>query len=117
MDQTRFVRDMRIKDSFKSPSWSFDLSSATDNYPVNIQSAILDSIFDNNNFGKFWKKIIISGPWQWNDIKNNRIINYNYTKGQPMGADSSWAVFAFSHHITVWKAAYNIGISIDDIIK
>lgn len=31
---------------------------------------------------------------------------YRFTKGQPLGFDSPWPVFALTHHALVWIAAW-----------
>lgn len=34
---------------------------------------------------------------------------YSYNAGQPMGAYSSWAMFALSHHIIIQYCAHKVG--------
>jgi len=70
----------------------------------------------NSSFGTEWKRVIVSGPWSYKD-PNGETLLYNYSRGQPMGAYSSWAVFALSHHFMVWLAAYNCGIPIHEALK
>jgi hypothetical protein len=36
---------------------------------------------------------------------------YTYSVGQPMGAYSSWSIFALSHHLIVLVAAYRSGFN------
>jgi len=75
--------------------YSFDLSSATDRLPIDCQVQVLNSLGID---GSLWKGIL-DYPWAF---KNNLI---SYSVGQPMGAYSSWAMLALTHHVIVQVAA------------
>jgi len=81
--------------------YSFDLSSATDRLPVDLQETILNTI--RPGFGTLWKDAL-SIPWTWTDGREIR-----YSVGQPMGAYSSWAMLALTHHVIVQLAALRAG--------
>jgi hypothetical protein len=73
----------------------FDLSAATDRLPIELQCDILTHLgYDS----KSWKEIL-SGPYIYNKEE------IRYAVGQPMGAYSSWAMLALTHHIIVQIAA------------
>jgi hypothetical protein len=78
----------------------FDLSAATDRLPVDLQVQILNSL---NLDGDAWKDLF-DYPWYY---KNEGV---KYEVGQPMGAYSSWAMLALTHHIVVLLAAELAGV-------
>jgi hypothetical protein len=79
----------------------YDLSAATDRLPVDLQVQILNSL---NLNGNAWKDLF-AYPWSF---KGKGVM---YSVGQPMGAYSSWAMLALTHHLVVAKAAELAGIS------
>jgi hypothetical protein len=86
------------------PYWSLDLSAATDRFPVKVQVRVVEALVGCNQYAASWHSIMTSGsffnPWG-PPVK--------YTVGQPMGAYSSWATFAISHHLAVRVAAVRAG--------
>lgn len=78
----------------------FDLSSATDRLPVDLQVQILNALGVDGNA---WKDLF-AYPWFY---KNKGV---RYAVGQPMGAYSSWAMLALTHHLIVKLAAERAGI-------
>lgn len=82
--------------------YSFDLSAATDRFPIKFQSQVLSLLFDEG-VATYWMKLLINRDF------SHKGKNYRYSVGQPMGALSSWAVFSFSHHIVVQIAALRVG--------
>jgi hypothetical protein len=84
--------------------YSVDLSAATDRFPVELQKLWFASL-SSEAVANSWKSILVDHevyvPWE------NRTIKYSV--GQPMGAYSSWAIFALTHHFIVQFAAYNCG--------
>lgn len=83
--------------------YCFDLSAATDRLPVSLQSDILLHLGVN---GPVWRNIL---NLQWFEPLSKRFISY--AVGQPMGAYSSWAMLAITHHVIVRIAALRVGIS------
>jgi hypothetical protein len=78
--------------------FSFDLSSATDLIPLELTVSILE---------------IIWGPisHQWKDLLVDRDYHsdygvFRYSRGQPIGALSSWSALAVTHHWLVQYAAF-----------
>nr|QDH87249.1 MAG: RNA-dependent RNA polymerase [Mitovirus sp.] len=83
------------------PAFSFDLSAATDRLPIALQQQILSHLF-GVWFGKCWAGLLDRDWWfQGKPIR--------YAVGQPIGALSSWAMLAFSHHVIVQLAALRAG--------
>jgi hypothetical protein len=87
------------------PFYSIDLTSATDRFPVSTQVACLAAATKNKEYAEAWGRIMVDHefyvPWLSTSVK--------YACGQPMGAYSSWAMFAFTHHVLVRLAAKRAG--------
>jgi hypothetical protein len=86
------------------PSFSFDLSNATDRLPVALQEQILRIITGRRLFAWAWRLLIT-----FRTYSNPAVGRIKYAVGQPMGALSSWAMLALTHHIIVQVAAYRSG--------
>jgi hypothetical protein len=76
--------------------YSFDLSAATDRFPITFQEMFIKECFGEQT-AIAWRMILTSFPFYvpWED----RTITYNC--GQPMGAYSSWSTFTLSHHVVL----------------
>lgn len=99
-DQTSRLGKIVARDSF----YSMDLTSATDRFPVEVQEYILGHLYGRTPAAA-WKRILTK--WEFN-IQGE---TYRYAVGQPMGAYSSWAAFALSHHLIVRVAAMRAGFN------
>jgi hypothetical protein len=71
----------------------FDLTAATDRFPLEIQKAAL-------------KPLLGDLVHEWSDLLVNRTFTFKskeirYKVGQPMGLLTSWAAFSISHHIII----------------
>jgi len=94
--------------------YSVDLSSATDRLPLELQELILSDLF-NNEFASYWKDIMVDRDFNLVVPFIFRTKNFfsrkdvRYTVGQPMGALSSWAMLALTHHFIVQVAAWKAG--------
>jgi hypothetical protein len=82
---------------------SFDLTAATDRFPVVITEVLLAHMY-GPSYASAWKKIMTSEPFLW---KSESVL---YGRGQPMGAYSSWASFSLTHHMVVQWSAIRAGI-------
>lgn len=84
-------------------TYCFDLSSATDRFPIAYQEEILKHVYGEH----------ISGAWA-NVLTQRRFKSPDgYVKwgcGQPLGLMSSWAVFALTHHAIIEYCAYLEGL-------
>jgi hypothetical protein len=88
--------------SAERPVWSFDLSKATDRFPLEPQHSVIR--FLHPELGDLWDKILRNLNFEY---KGNE---YYYKVGQPMGLLSSWAVFALTHHFIIQYCAFKNGI-------
>ena len=84
--------------------YAFDLSSATDNFPLTYQLAVLDAL-GYPRTQEFFRTC--RGQWQFEDSV------LTYTKGQPMGLYGSFSLFALSHHILVRAIAHELKVPVD----
>jgi hypothetical protein len=58
-----------------------------------------------------WHTLLANLDWAWKSLnKRVPLKYYKYSVGQPMGAYSSWAMLALTHHVIVRCAALNSGI-------
>jgi len=81
--------------------YSFDLTAATDRLPIDLQVDILETL---RVPGNLWRSLL-SFPWFY------RSEYIKYSVGQPMGAYSSWAMLALTHHVIVQVSAQRAGVS------
>lgn len=90
---------------------SFDLDSATDRFPVQLQQQLITEIA-GPAYAAAWKSLMVSEPFlAWIPEGSHSVPKLlKYSVGQPMGARSSWAVFTLSHHMVVQYAAYLEGV-------
>lgn len=115
------------------PLFSFDLSAATDRLPLLIQKVLLAPFL--TGWGAELWGIILTGrpytipgntersslhpselpPWDKEDVGTQPGLSVHgpiaiwYQCGQPMGALSSWAMLAFTHHALIQFSAYQCG--------
>jgi hypothetical protein len=82
---------------------SVDLSSATDRFPLKVQSMLISSMF-GEEFTRDWETIMVGYPFEY----QGRSISY--ARGNPMGAYSSWSSFSLAHHFLVFVACNKAGI-------
>jgi hypothetical protein len=81
------------------PYYSFDLKDATDRFPLALQKKVLSYLIGQPK-AEAWSRLLIQEGYR--TPKGDTVF---YNAGQPMGAYSSWAAFALSHHIVVQRAA------------
>lgn len=86
---------------------SLDLSAATDRFPIAFQKEVIAYLTDSE-YSEGWVDVMVSMPFT--TPKGDQIL---YKAGQPMGAYSSWAAFAVSHHVAVNYCAYLEGVSMN----
>jgi hypothetical protein len=89
---------------------SLDLTAATDRMPIALQERIVSYLYGSEVKSKAWKYIMTALAFTI-QISNNDLRQVSYGAGQPMGAYSSWAVMALTHHIIVQVAAHRAGYS------
>jgi len=99
-DQDASVQRSKEKAEKSQCAYSFDLSSATDRLPIIFQSAILDRILPVK-VGNSWAGLLVMRDYFLpRSAKKYGLTekSVRYTVGQPMGALSSWAMLAITHH-------------------
>lgn len=134
----------RIQDKFhtmsKNTFSSIDLSAATDRLPISLQKSILkillkDSLPDSEAFANAWADLLVKRAYLVAPSKRLNCIVPNdletivtYSVGQPMGALSSWAMLAMTHHAIIQFCYYkaygnkaigwfeNYGVLGDDVV-
>jgi hypothetical protein len=98
--------------------YSLDLSAATDRLPVRLQAHILDLLFKGSqNFGGKWAALLTNRSYRIYDKNYDLDDTLEYAVGQPMGALSSWAMLALTHHFIVQVAAWEVGFSTTKLFK
>jgi hypothetical protein len=103
-----FTQDPVINDKLDSESYhSFDLSAATDRFPIELQVQLLAEMA-GPGFANAWKNLMVAEPFVYQRWEKDSILSsmVKYKVGQPMGARSSWATFTLSHHLVVQYAAF-----------
>lgn len=105
-------------------AYSFDMTAATDRMPIWFQAEVLESF--GFNAAQEWRRLISQRSFRVTsgfkdsiahaislevfDARNARNTqDVCYSVGQPMGAYSSWAVMALSHHVIVQIAHLRVG--------
>jgi hypothetical protein len=89
--------------------YSLDLTAATDRLPIDLQKELLIGIFDKS-FATAWATLLVGRTYGFNSPRYEKYRGqYRYAVGQPMGALSSWAMLALTHHFLVQAAAWMSG--------
>lgn len=92
--------------------YSYDLTAATDRLPIAIQEVIL-SKFLGKKCARAWSELLVGREYAVPKVPGRRLPkSVKYAVGQPMGAYSSWAMLALTHHFLVQLAAYRAGTGV-----
>jgi len=99
------VQERVMKAGYRvAKAYSFDLSAATDRLPVRLQEKILEPLL-----GKWsavgWRRLLVDREYTLK-TKDSQLLKLRYATGQPMGALSSWAMLAITHHVIVQWSWY-----------
>jgi len=88
------------------PLYSMDLSAATDRLPIRIQTPLIREVFNlSYDEAMAWESLLIKRAYMVDHRGLKDIKSVQYSVGQPMGALSSWAMLAITHHLIVQFAA------------
>jgi hypothetical protein len=105
-DQTKPLEALKDK-PFKA---SYDLTAATDRLPLFIQKTLISCLF-NDEFAQAWAQLLVGRVYEFYQLGYSLYHGiYKYITGQPMGAYSSWASLAMTHHFLVQCAAWKSGV-------
>jgi len=99
-DQGAKVQYLSTLDS--KVTFSFDLKSATDLIPIQLYESLLKFIL-GPELAKDWSYLISDRDFR---LPRSYPGSVRYSRGQPMGAYSSWAMLASVHHLIVQFAQY-----------
>lgn len=89
--------------------FSYDLKSATDLIPSILYREVLEPLIGRDGADK-WMNLMTDRTFlPPKDLRKEGIEWVRYTRGQPMGALSSWASLALCHHALVQFAAMQAG--------
>lgn len=95
----------------KTEGWSrfhsLDLTAATDRFPISIICDVLEGHFPRH-YVRSWSNVMAGRPFRWTTKQGTEEVTY--AVGNPMGAYSSWASFALSHHYVVFRCCEKLGI-------
>lgn len=83
---------------------SFDLSNATDRFPLEIQEFVVSCMMDQS-YATAWKDIMVG--YEFVDPTGKPRL---FRTGQPMGAHSSWPIFTLCHHLIVQFSSFKAGL-------
>jgi len=83
--------------------WSVDLTNATDRFPKELQEAVISGLLGSEQ-GRVWSEIMSIKAWS--PFHKSYV---EYGAGQPMGAKTSWAIFALTHHTILRLICSNHG--------
>lgn len=100
-DQWGFVKTFDNLDC--DSIYSVDLTAATDRFPIRIIEQVLKGILPTD-YVDHWSNIMVGYPFRYGKS------SINYSTGNPMGAYSSWATFALTHHYLVYHCCRELGI-------
>lgn len=92
--------------------WSYDLSAATDRFPVELQRGVM-ALLLGHTMADLWVRLLVDRDYRvprWIapkvPVPKGTPERVRYGAGQPMGALTSWAAFSLTHHFLVQYAAY-----------
>lgn len=110
-DQERPLAHLSKLGSRGSKLYSFDLSAATDRLPVKLQAVLLSSLI-GSWAAHVWMTLLVSREYTLPERarQDSGLDKVYYAVGQPMGALTSWAMLALTHHTIVQWAAYKAGV-------
>lgn len=98
--------------------WSYDLSAATDRLPLALQEHLLSAL-TSLRLGSLWSWFMSARLFRLSSALANASAGkgkglkksyVRYAVGQPMGAYSSWAMLAITHHCIVQYCAAKAGV-------
>jgi len=91
--------------------YSYDLKAATDTIPILLYKVLFSYLFSAKTTS-LWLGLLTDREFYLPTNRAFRIphkTTVTYSRGQPMGARSSWGAMALVHHALVQFAAYRVG--------
>jgi hypothetical protein len=118
-DQVRPVNRLRHLPEKDRWFYSIDLSAATDRLPISLQIPVMEQVFkwvefpNSKRAAQLWAELLVGRAYKvvipndaGFDLPDELPESVTYSVGQPMGALSSWAMLALTHHAIVHWAAH-----------
>jgi len=99
-----FTQDPYIPRRLGHKYHSLDLSAATDRFPLKLQKELIAKLV-SGPYADGWEEVLVGTPFV--TPEGDSVV---YNAGQPMGAYSSWATFAVTHHMVIDYAAFKEGL-------
>jgi hypothetical protein len=93
---------LNLKSTPGSSYHSIDLKNATDRFPVLLQQYLLSELIEPEKAAA-WSRIMTK--YEFKTPTGESVL---YGAGQPIGAHSSWPIFALTHHLVVQSAANRV---------
>jgi hypothetical protein len=119
-DQEGALIKFAARDDIKE-YYSYDLTSATDLIPIQIYQAVLAPIIGTSRI-TIWLDLLVNKLFrcpkniQAKDKNGQQSKFVTYTRGQPMGALSSWGLMNLAHHILVqFSVLYSVVNSLSQL--
>lgn len=108
-DQLKPVKSLikEIDDRNITKVFSYDLSAATDRLPLTLQVRILGK-FLGIDYARAWGDFLTLRGYRLHSKEYKVKGTFYYAVGQPMGALSSWAMLALTHHFIVQWSAWRV---------
>jgi hypothetical protein len=106
-----------LRRAWRFPSlFSMDLSSATDRLPMALQIPLFKEVFSmTSKEAEAWSTAMVGRLYRLPfGVYHKGEAYLSYAVGQPMGALSSWAMLALTHHFIVQVAAWQTGVTPDN---
>nr|CAD1835872.1 unnamed protein product [Ananas comosus var. bracteatus] len=96
----------------RSSLFSFDLSSATDRFPLAVQGLIIEAKFNRLTAFAWVACGLGTNVFSCQTSRDSRRLGSSrlirFATGQPLGFLSSWPLFALCHHFIVWYCAEKV---------
>ena len=88
--------------------FSFDLSSATDRWPLVIMFEMFQYLFGRSFASAVVNSALATNLFHVPFVKGRKRSLVCFVAGQPLGYYASWPLFALSHHLLVWACAHEV---------
>jgi len=99
------IKEVEDRNIFKI--FSYDLTAATDRLPLELQVRVLGK-FLGHDYALCWGDFLTRRGYKLHSKQYGVTGTFYYAVGQPMGALSSWAMLALTHHFIVQWAAWRV---------
>nr|UPW42217.1 MAG: putative RNA dependent RNA polymerase [Inner Mongolia grassland mitovirus 7] len=99
-----------VKSHLSGCCFGYDLSAATDRLPLVLQVSILKPLI-GDRLADLWGHILVDRPYAFHESAKHMELSgsLKYQVGQPMGALSSWAMLALTHHLIMQYCSLLLG--------